>query len=280
MCIIALKPEKKIFSRTQLKTMWDNNPDGAGFMYAEGGKVHIIKGLMTLDALCAAMEQVGQARKMVIHFRIKTHGAVSGALTHPFWITKDKLGMVHNGVIRALVNETSENESDTAVFARKFSAAYQDPITAIKHEFHRDMLESYIGFSKMVFMDETGATYILNEALGEWHGNVWYSNDKYKVEKGLVASTAHKVVTTDGEVKFPWELGKFEKTDREATQARLDAVFGHVVRTDRGGRSETVTHVTKGKSENGQKRRQKPLLGLPSTQKVFSKWAKDDKDSY
>lgn len=269
MCIIALKPEKRIFTKAELKIMWDSNPDGAGFMYADGGKVHIVKGLMTLDALWEAIQTVGPMRKMVIHFRIKTHGAISRELTHPFWITEGKLGMVHNGVIRALVNETSEAESDTAVFARKFAAAYHNPMIAIKHDFHRDMLESYIGYSKMVFMDATGATFILNEHLGEWSRNVWYSNDRYKAEKPSKKN--------DGEVRFPWERGKFEQPDRDAVEARLVAAFQHQARTDRGGR---VTHVTrdKGKSENGEKRKQRPLLGLPSTQGVSSRWSRTNGD--
>ena len=266
MCIIALKPEKRQFTKAELKIMWDSNPDGAGFMYADRGKVHIVKGLMTLDALWDAMEVVGPLRKMVIHFRIKTHGAISKELTHPFWVTEGRLGMVHNGVIRALVNETSEAESDTAVFARKFAAAYQNPMMAIKHDFHRDMLEAYIGYSKMVFMDHTGATYILNESLGEWHKNVWYSNDRYKVEKPSNSKSS------DGEVKFPWEYGKFEQPDREEIQARLDYAFRHDARTDRGGR---VTHVTRrGKSENAEKRKQRPLLGLPSTRGMQSRWSR------
>lgn len=273
MCIIALKPEKRKFTKAELKIMWDANPDGAGFMFAEGGKVHIVKGLMTLDALWEAIEAVGPLRKMVIHFRIKTHGAISRELTHPFWITEDRLGMVHNGVIRALVNETSDSESDTAVFARKFATAYHNPMMAIKHDFHRDMLEAYIGYSKMVFMDHTGATYILNESLGEWHNNVWYSNDKYKVEKP--SYTSYKKAP-DGEVKFPWEYGKFEQPDREAIQARLEKAFQYEARSDRGGR---VTHVTrKGKSENAEKRTQRPLLGLPSTQGVQSRWSRANGD--
>jgi predicted glutamine amidotransferase len=275
MCIIALKPEKVQFSKSQLKVMWDNNPDGAGFMYAQDGKVHIVKGLMTLDALWDAIQQVGPLRKLVIHFRIRTHGAVSKELTHPFWIREGELGMVHNGVIRELVNETSEAESDTAVFARKFGEAYNNPLLAVKHDFHRAMLEAYIGYSKMVFMDGTGATYILNENLGEWHKNVWYSNSNYKAEKSW--KTEYWSSMTRGimgeNVEFPWERGKFEQSaeERAAIQARLEEAFRIDQRTDRGGNRKN-----KGKgSENAQKRRQRPLLGCPTTQ-VTSRWVRTE----
>jgi hypothetical protein len=269
MCIIAVKPEKVQFTKNQLKIMWDANPDGAGFMYAEGGKVHVVKGLMTLDALWNAIQEVGPLRKLVLHFRIKTHGAVSPELTHPFWITKGELAMVHNGVIRALVNETSEAESDTAVFARKLSNEYVHPLSAIRNGFHRDMLEAYIGYSKVVFMDGTGAHWTLNESLGTWHKNVWYSNDRFKPEK-----PSKKGWEPDGQVKFHWEYGKFENSDREEVQSRLEEAFANRVRysprTDRG--VERVVHVTRNKGSENAQRRQRPLLGCPTTQVVNSQW--------
>ena len=42
MCIIAIKPAGvKLPADTTLENCWYNNPDGAGFMYAAGGTVHI-----------------------------------------------------------------------------------------------------------------------------------------------------------------------------------------------------------------------------------------------
>lgn len=183
MCIIAVKPEKVQFTKAQLKVMWAANPHGAGFMYAEKGEVKVVKGLSTLAALIKAIDAVGPLRKMVFHFRIRTHGAMSDEMTHPFWVREGKLAMVHNGVIRAVVNETTDKESDTSVFARKLSNNYVDPLAAIQSDFHRQMIEAYIGQSKLVFMDGTGSTYILNEHMGEWSKNVWYSNNKYKEAK-------------------------------------------------------------------------------------------------
>jgi len=181
MCIIVLKPEKVILTRDQLRVMWDTNPHGAGFMYANGGKVHVVKGLMTLDALENAMEQAGPLRKMALHFRIRTHGPISPEMTHPFWVVENKLALVHNGVIRPLVHKTTDKISDTAVFAKTLAENYTDPLLAVKKQFHREMLEAYIGYSKVVFMDGKGRTWILNEHLGEWHQNIWYSNSSYKV---------------------------------------------------------------------------------------------------
>jgi predicted glutamine amidotransferase len=190
MCIIAVKPEKIQFTKQQCKIMWRANPHGAGLMYATGKRVEIVKGLMTFDDFWSAYNEAGPLRKMVIHFRIKTHGDVNPENTHPFWVVKNKFALVHNGVIRPLINETSAMESDTAVFARKLGENYADPMYALTSPFIRETFESYIGYSKVVFMNAKGETTILNEKMGTWHKNVWYSNDSFKEEKPKAAMTS------------------------------------------------------------------------------------------
>lgn len=180
MCIIVMKPADTTLSKKALQIMWDNNPDGAGFMFAENGNLVIKKGMMTFKAFYSAYKAAGPERKMVIHFRIKTHGAKNAEMTHPFWITQDKLGMAHNGVLSALSKEATGDESDTALLARRITDAYSNPLLAIKHPFHQEMIESYIGYNKLVFMDGEGDTYIYNEAKGTWFEGCWYSNDGYK----------------------------------------------------------------------------------------------------
>lgn len=182
MCIIAVKPEKVAFSRNQLQVMWENNPHGAGFMYAENGVVKIEKGFLTLDSLCRGIDKIGSLRKMVLHFRIRTHGSVGAEMTHPFWVVKDELALVHNGVITAVANKATEKMSDTAIFAEMISAHYSNPVDMVKSWFHRDLLAAYIGTSKIVFMDSTGETNILNEKLGTWDKNIWYSNTRFRHE--------------------------------------------------------------------------------------------------
>lgn len=277
MCIIALKPAKIILSKPQIKTMWDNNPDGAGFMYADGGKVHIVKGLMTLDALWDAMEAVGPSRKLVIHFRIRTHGAKSAELTHPFYVQQDKLGMVHNGVIRPLVNETSDTDSDTSVFARKLGQAYSNPLTAIRNPFHRDMLEAYIGFSKVVFMDKNGATHILNEHMGEWKDNVWYSNDRYKETKystyGSYVANAnyggYKGYSAGGVTR-----GGDDNTPPYGVRLPGSSTVPQTSSFPVGGKDSKAkgSGGTKGGSENARGAVQKALMGMGGTDGKANSW--------
>lgn len=191
MCIIAMKPEGVTLSDAKLYHMWKNNPDGAGFMYAEDGKLKIVKGLMTYMHFRQALDEAGPTRKIVMHFRIRTHGAIKPEMTHPFWINNN-LGMAHNGVITKLAGETTTLRSDTAVFAAKLANEYSNPLDAIKNPFHRAMIESFIGYSKLVFMDATGKHYIFNENMGTWDKDVWYSNESYKPAKIAANKSAWK----------------------------------------------------------------------------------------
>ena len=44
MCIIVVKPSSVVVSRSILENCFANNPDGAGYMFANEGKVLIKKG--------------------------------------------------------------------------------------------------------------------------------------------------------------------------------------------------------------------------------------------
>jgi len=98
MCIIAIKPKKVKISNINLKNCWDNNPDGAGFMYSENNELIIEKGLMTFEDFSESYNKINPENKdVVIHFRYGTHGKVCKELTHPFSINSN-LALVHNGI--------------------------------------------------------------------------------------------------------------------------------------------------------------------------------------
>ena len=55
MCIIAYKPKNEKFpSDKRMRAMFRNNPDGAGFMYADGDAVG------SAAALCLGLRQLGK----------------------------------------------------------------------------------------------------------------------------------------------------------------------------------------------------------------------------
>ena len=177
MCIICVKPENFELSDDILKTMWDNNRDGAGFMYAENDSLNIIKGLMTFNDFLQAYEP-HKNKKIVMHFRIRTHGTTDAAMTHPF-VVDNNLAFAHNGVISGMGDQT---HSDTWYFNERVIKAIRarvqnfldiDPI--------KDLLESKVGFSKLVFMDNTGKVDIINESKGDKSSDgVWFSNTSWR----------------------------------------------------------------------------------------------------
>jgi predicted glutamine amidotransferase len=175
MCIIAFKPEGIKISEDRLKKMWDSNSDGAGMMYADRGKLRIVKGLMTFDNFLETYKKIGDHRKMVLHFRIKTHGAVIPSLTHPFWVHHGKVAMVHNGVIPSK-QRTCPTESDTSIYAKELGHRYDNVMEALTAPSEYESIVKEIGYSKLVFMDRNGDHFFVNEKMGVWDEGCWFSN--------------------------------------------------------------------------------------------------------
>jgi len=188
MCIIVFcqEPARRP-SEDTLKTCWDSNPDGAGLMYAHNNRLHVVKGLMSFDAFIAAWRQVPENVRVAAHFRIKSHGSICPALTHPFPIIREDeseesyaLAVVHNGVLTGTgAVATNPNESDTSVFVR-------DVLSKLPPEWETSegivqLLAERIGYgNKMVFLRYDGAFVVLNRSAGEWDNGIWYSNSTYK----------------------------------------------------------------------------------------------------
>lgn len=145
-------------------------------MYPHEDKVVIDKGHMTYEAFREAYEP-HKMKACVLHFRIATHGETNAANTHPFKVT-ERLGLVHNGIISNVTCDINKKMSDTWHFVEK----YVKPL----HKFWRttairDLYEEYIGYSKLIMMNEKGEVEIIKDNLGVWNSGCWFSNTSYKV---------------------------------------------------------------------------------------------------
>ena len=91
MCIIAYVPAGEQIPASTIKTMFRNNPDGAGIMWkdTERGVISIEKGFMTSNELLAAWKRIPKNAERAIHCRIATSGKISAACCHPFPVSKD-----------------------------------------------------------------------------------------------------------------------------------------------------------------------------------------------
>ncbi len=189
MCIIAIKdkginlPEESI-----LETMFKHNSDGAGFMYAKDGQVHIKKGFMTYKAFKKAIDKIEDIKDMplVMHFRIATSGGIDCGACHPFPISNKRktlrktdfvtdIGVVHNGVIPI---SAPDNMSDTMQYISKKLYFYQK----IQPNFYNQRtfmkrIEKEIK-SKMVFLTGSGEIYRIGDFIED--KGIIYSNHSYE----------------------------------------------------------------------------------------------------
>ena len=177
MCIIAVKPEGLVLKEDVVKSMWDNNDDGAGFMYSENDQLVIVKGLMNFNEFLEAYEPHSD-KGMVLHFRIRTHGMTNADMTHPFQVD-ESLAFAHNGIISGLGDAT---HSDTWYFNEQVIKKIREKvINFLDIDPIKELIEDKIGYSKLVFMDNKGQTTILNKDKGELSTEgIWFSNSSWK----------------------------------------------------------------------------------------------------
>jgi predicted glutamine amidotransferase len=181
MCIAILNPNNVTLKKKVLKTCWENNTDGAGMLYLVDGKLTTHKEMTNFDSFYDHYSSVRQKHKtsqIVIHFRISTHGKVNLTNCHPF-IVNDKWGFVHNGIISAAPKHTEF--SDTYMFNREILQKL--PADWIHNDAVYDLVQEYIGSSKLLFLNTDNEAFIVNEEMGVWDLGCWFSNTTYKVSR-------------------------------------------------------------------------------------------------
>ena len=189
MCIIAIKDKGiNLPDETILETMFKHNSDGAGFMYAKDGQVHIKKGFMTYKAFKKAIDKIENVKDipLVMHFRIATSGGIDCGACHPFPISNKRktlrktdfvtdIGIVHNGVIPIAA---PDNMSDTMQYIAKKLFYYQKvQPNFYKQKSFMKRIENEIK-SKMVFLTGNGDIYKIGDFVEE--DGMIYSNHSYQ----------------------------------------------------------------------------------------------------
>lgn len=183
-------------SQTTIETMWYNNPDGAGFMYAKGGKVFIEKGFMDLQSFVRAIDSLDKsidivATPLIMHFRITTSGGTTPENTHPFPVSDSlkqlqrtrctaPLAIAHNGMIN--IKPSSKVVSDTM----EYVTAQLSLLYKLREDFYTTKTGKELVYnaiqSKMAFLDKAGRI----ETVGKFHelNGILYSNYSYQPYKG------------------------------------------------------------------------------------------------
>lgn len=177
MCVIVCKPLDVVLDKEIWKNCFDNNSDGAGFMWAENGQLYVNKGFFTFESFWEAFAPY-QKQKCIVHFRTSSGGEKNAINCHPF-LVNDGLGFAHNGIISSI--KVKDGKSDTYWFneliMKPLISSYPD---IWFHKTAKFLIEEFIGFSKMAFMDQYGRIKIYNEEKGENDLDCWFSNRDYK----------------------------------------------------------------------------------------------------
>ena len=181
MCIIVIS-EKKPLELASFMDFAQFNQDGAGIMVARDGKVHTH---VTLDGPKAVhakyLELYRKGDPMFLHYRMKTHGAIDLANTHPYLVYRHEDGkelwMMHNGVLR-MGNAKNVQMSDTWNFIQqRLQTLTKEYPKWFMNEDLIQWLGDFIGNNRFVFLDSDGDYNIVNAQQWSMHDEHCYSNE-------------------------------------------------------------------------------------------------------
>jgi hypothetical protein len=237
-------------SDQQLTNCWENNSDGAGILYKEDGVLKVYKQLASLELFRSEYRRCIALSNCLVHFRVQSAGNISMENIHPFMV-HEKLGMIHNGTITKLKIH-GDDRSDTQIFVSEMLSEL--PPDFVNNYTIMELIEEYVGWSRLVFMDETEVFTIVNEGKngGHYDGGNWFSNDSHKKINDFVYRGSERVSKTTSttvpkltKLSYPKEETQHAYTDpydewwkeQEETDLQLTNRFERVV--DEADISET-----------------------------------------
>lgn len=191
MCLIAYSPKAEArLTEKEVRSAWESNPHGAGFMFAVDGKLTIRKPYWTADEFWIDYSAVPETAPVVAHFRFATHGPRTRKNTHPHGLCGGKVGLVHNGILPVSPGYV---HSDTKYWAE--TVFYGRPAEQIMSGSFRHHIEELIDGNKIVLLSAVGEASIFNERRGFWENGRWFSGP-CAIRPPLVQSCASYFTST------------------------------------------------------------------------------------
>lgn len=192
MCIIVAVPANVALPPMEtLHECFRRNPDGAGFMWSDGKKVHIRKGFMEWKDFEEAFEKelphIYTDSAVVFHFRITTSGRTQPKCCHPFPVSSEvedlqateiscRFGVAHNGVIQGM--STRDGWSDTMDFVAGVVAPLARMHPSFMYSEDAKVLLKNACKSKLAIINHAGEMMLVGDFVTE--DGVHYSNSTYK----------------------------------------------------------------------------------------------------
>lgn len=178
MCLLIGTKEGVQIPKEHLKNAYKSNRDGVGYSFNRDN-VLVTKKFRNEKKFLKQYEidfKNNLKSKFIVHFRLATDGTNQGTINvHPFKVNEN-LVFAHNGII----SNVGEDKilSDTQLFNRDILRNL--PKRFLSYKVNRKLISSFIGNSKLVFLDNKNKMTIINENLGHWVDGIWYSNASYQ----------------------------------------------------------------------------------------------------
>jgi hypothetical protein len=179
MCLILQEKIKDAYlglTDKQLTDFYTHNPDGVGLMYYYRKKVRVIKALPKNAKEFITLFRTHQRHAPIVHLRMRTHGEISIANTHPYSIGNTGAYLVHNGILGGQDTHTPKM-SDTWHFINDMlNPLIKHDINLIHEPWLQEMVGKYVGNNRLVIMTPDGRTSYINSDQGVVHDGIHYSN--------------------------------------------------------------------------------------------------------
>ncbi len=187
MCIAIGQPaDTKTLTIEALEEGWKTNPDGGGYAFINNqDKLVMVHSMDKDEFILRYLEdhaEYGTNSPFMLHMRIATHGGVNIQNCHPFKVDlqgDSQMAMMHNGIISKMEPYIKGTDlTDTQGLIENVLSSMSDEW--LDNDILFEMIEEYIDWSKLVFLTNnpelSKELYILNEDMGVWKDDVWYSN--------------------------------------------------------------------------------------------------------
>lgn len=199
MCIILTCKENVRPSHELLETCFHNNPDGAGIMWIENGRVQTSKGYADEGALESVISSIPKDSPLVIHMRIATSGGVSAAVCHPFPVsnnldflhaedTECDAAVAHNGIITGMHTNEKMGISDTVTFVGDYLAGMWRRDNRVTKDMRRRIINLAPG-NRFAIMTKSGDVYRIGEGWESVSPGIEASNSSWRYSRRLAYGT-------------------------------------------------------------------------------------------
>ena len=198
MCTLTYVPKGKIPTEQELINSCTTNPHGFGYAIIINGEIVIGKGLDYKKVVKEFMtlRRLNKGGDALFHSRLATHGEMTEANCHPFFVGGDKRTVLaHNGILPV---PTYDERSDTRVFAEDIMPTY-DKAGGLDNPVVFNAIERWAAGSKILILTVDPkfkqSVYLLNEKAGHYNNGVWWSNYGYATSYtsyGKEHSKSHK----------------------------------------------------------------------------------------